>query len=66
VNSWKIRPELAEEFLEILGGEEGIQSVLADRSSQIEDVVQELSGGGSQLISSNKDSVIKGVRQIKK
>jgi len=58
-------PALAEELLTLLGGQEAIQQVLADRSSWVEDVTQQLKGAGQQTVKATKDSVIKGVRQIK-
>jgi len=58
-------PALAEQLLTLLGGQEAVQQVLADRSSWVEDVTQQLKGAGQQTTKASKDSVIKGVRQIK-
>lgn len=59
-------PEVAKELLELLGGTESVQKIIADRSSWVEDVTQELTGDGSQIVQASDDSVIKGVRQVKK
>jgi hypothetical protein len=60
-------PELAEELVTLLGGQETIQEVLADKSSWIEEIEQETTGKGSrQIVQAKNDSVIKGVKQIKK
>ena len=61
----KDTPDFANELLNIIGGEDAVQKVLADRSSWVEDVTQEFSGGGGQqVVQARDDSVIKGVRQI--
>lgn len=62
----KQQPELANELLELLGGKESMQKIIADRSSWVEDVTQEMAGSGSQIVRASDDSVIKGVKQIKK
>ena len=59
-------PELAQEIFDLLGGQEAIQEVLADRSSWVEDVVQDLKGTGRQSVRASEDSVIKNARQIKR
>ena|SRR2546423_1682966 len=59
-------PELAEDLLHLLGGAQAVQEILADRSSWVENVVQELEGRGTQTIRASEDSVIKGVRQTRK
>jgi hypothetical protein len=58
-------PALAEELLNLLGGQEAVQQVLANRSSWVEDVAQRMQGRGTQTVKASDDSVIKGVRQIK-
>lgn len=60
----KQTPELALELLDLLGGQERIQEVLADQSSWVEDVTQRMKGGGQQTVKASRDSVIKNVRQI--
>ena len=57
-------PALAQELFDLLGGQEAVQQVLADRSSWVEDVTQQMKGGGKQIVQASDDSVIKGVRQI--
>ncbi len=58
-------PDLTNELVALFGGKETIQKVLADKSSWIENVTQEITGSGSQqVIQAKDDSVIKGVRQI--
>jgi predicted naringenin-chalcone synthase len=60
-------PDLAEELFAMLGGQETIQEVLADKYSWVEDIEQTTSGkGGRQIVQAKNDSVIKGVKQIKK
>jgi len=61
----KEQPTLAEELLEALGGQKGVQQVLADKSSWVEDITQRMKGSGEQIVKASNDSVIKGVRQIK-
>ncbi len=58
-------PELADELFDLLGGQEAVQQVLADRSSWVEDVTQRVKGTGTQIVQASDDSVIKGVRQIR-
>jgi hypothetical protein len=58
-------PALAEELLNLLGGQEAVQQVLADRGSWVEDVTQRMKGSGTQTVKASDDSVIKGVHQIK-
>ena len=58
---------LAQEFYQILGNsEESVQKILADRSSWVEDVTQQIHGKGQQIVEARNDSVIKKVKQIKK
>ncbi len=56
----------AEELLNAIGGQEAIQKVLADKSSWVENVTQEISGIGTQIVEARDDSVITVVRQVKK
>jgi hypothetical protein len=56
-------PELTHEFLAILGGQEAIQEVLADRSSWVENVTQHIEGSGKQVVRACDDSFVKDVRQ---
>ena len=58
-------PALAQELFDLLGGQEAVQQVLADRSSWVEDVTQRMKGSGKQIVQASDDSVIRGVRQIK-
>jgi hypothetical protein len=59
-------PALAQEIFDLLGGQAAVQQVLADRSSWVEDVTQQMTSGGRQTVKASQDSVIKGVRQIKR
>ncbi|MGA9350312.1 MAG: hypothetical protein WBW48_16130 [Anaerolineae bacterium] len=59
-------PTLAQELFDLLGGQEAVQQVLAERGSWVEDVTQRMKGGGKQIVQASDDSVIKGVQQIKK
>jgi hypothetical protein len=61
----KENPALAEELLNLLGGQTAVQQVLADRSSWVEDVTQRMKGGGTQTVKASDDSIITGVHQIK-
>ena len=58
-------PALAQELFDLLGGQEAVQQVLAERGSWVEDVTQRMKGRGKQIVQASDDSVIKGVRQIK-
>jgi hypothetical protein len=58
-------PALAEELLNLLGGQKAVQQVLADHGSWVENVTQRMQGSGIQTIKASNDSVITGVRQIK-
>jgi len=54
---------LAQELLDILGEEGGLQEILADKDSWVENVRQEVQGKGDQRVRANQGSVIKGVKQ---
>jgi len=56
-------PTLAQELFDLLGGQEVVQQVLAERGSWVEDVTQRMKGAGAQTVQASGDSVIKGVRQ---
>jgi hypothetical protein len=56
--------QLSEDLLNLLGGEKAVQKVIADRSSMIEDVTQEMEGTGKQSVEASDNSVIRGVRQV--
>jgi hypothetical protein len=58
-------PQFAQELLQIVGGPQAVQEVLAERRSWVEDVTQEINGSGVQRVKASDDSSIKGVRQIK-
>lgn len=60
------RTDLRQDLLNLLGGEEAIQKVLADKSSWIEDVTQDLQGTGTQTVEAANHSVIKNVKQSRK
>ena len=57
------KPELAEELVEVLGGRQAVQRVLADKSSWVEKVTQEINRSGTQIVEARNDSVIKNVKQ---
>jgi hypothetical protein len=57
---------LAKELLELVGGQESIQQVLADRSSWVENVAQRMTGKGKQVVEATDNSIITDVRQTKK
>lgn len=59
-------PQLSEDLLKLLGGEQGVQKVIADRSSTVEDVTQEIEGSGTQSVEATDNSTVRGVRQIRK
>jgi len=54
-------PDLAGELAQLLGGQQTIQEVIAERRSWIEDVVQ--SGAGKKTVRASDDSTIRGVKQ---
>ncbi len=54
---------LANELFDLLGGQKAVQQVLADRSSWVENVTQQMKRSGTQTVQSSDDSVIKGVKQ---
>jgi hypothetical protein len=59
-------PRFAQELLQVLGGTQAVQEVLANQSSWVEEVTQEIEGTGIQTVGASEDSIIKGVRQTKK
>lgn len=65
-NHLKEDPQLAEELLQLAGGEQGVQEVLADRRSWVEKVTQNMGGSGIQRVKASNESVIKDVEQSKK
>ena len=58
-------PQFAQELVHLMGDEQAIQEVLADRGSWVEEVAQEMQGLGRQTIQASDNSIIKNVRQIK-
>lgn len=62
----KSDPALAEELMQLLGGKESVQKVLADDNSLVERVRQDMQGPGKQSIKASKHSTIKGVTQVKR
>lgn len=64
-NGLKGNPKLAQELSDLLGGENAVQQVLANRKSWVKDVTQQMSGGGKQTIKADNNSRITGVKQIK-
>ena len=58
-------PESLEELVELFGGEQSIQEVLADKGSLVENVKQSLVGSGTQRVVATEQSSVKGVTQIK-
>lgn len=60
----KDNPSFAQELLDLLGGKEAVQQVIAERKSWVEDVTQEIEGTkGSQIVQAKGQSTITGVRQ---
>ena len=57
---------IAKELFDLIGRQDAVQKVLADRKSWVNDVTQQINGGGQQIIKADRNSRIKGVRQIKK
>lgn len=62
----KENPTVANELMQLMGGQQAVQQVIANRKSTIEDVSQESTGDGEQTIKADNESVIRGVKQIKK
>ena len=56
-------PKAVDELLELLGGDQAIQQVIADNHSWIEDVSQRIKGAGTQTIEIKDRSVGKNIRQ---
>src|SRR5260370_39325248 len=60
----KENPDFAEEIFELLGGQQAVQQVLAERGSWVEDVTQQIAGSsGNQSVIARDNSSIKGVKQ---
>lgn len=60
----KENPDFAEEIFELLGGQQAVQQVLAERGSWVEDVTQQLAGSsGDQSVIARDNSSIRGVKQ---
>lgn len=67
VDKLRENPQLAEDFYRILGGSElALQMVLADRSSWVEEITQNMQGSGQQIVNASDDSVVVNVKQTKK
>jgi hypothetical protein len=62
----KENPKLAEELSDLLGGQNAIQHVIANRNSWIKDVTQQMRGNGEQVVRADNKSRITGVIQSKK
>lgn len=58
-------PDLAKELVELMGGEQSVQEVLAERGSWIEGVRQEMAGAGRQTMKATDNSAIRNATQIK-
>jgi hypothetical protein len=58
-------PNFYKELVDLMGGEESVQEVLAERGGWIEDVKQEMAGNGRQTIKASGKSVIKRAAQTK-
>lgn len=60
----KAYPEVAEEFFNLLGGQQAVQQVLAERGSWVEEVTQQIAGSsGTQTVAAHENSAIKAVKQ---
>ena len=59
-------PMLAQKIIELLGGRDTVQQVLADRSSWVESVRQRVKSRGTQIVQASDESVIIDVEQITK
>jgi len=46
-------------------GQQTIQQVLADQSSRVEDITQQMQGEGKQIVQARRGSAVKGVKQSK-
>jgi hypothetical protein len=58
-------PQLAQEVKAMLGGEPGLQEVLASGGSWVEEIQQEMTGPGTQRVEASDNSTIRGVVQKK-
>jgi hypothetical protein len=61
----KKSPEFASKLLDLLGGEDGLQVILANPGSVLNDIHQEMHGGGTQKIVAGKGSTLTGIFQKK-
>jgi hypothetical protein len=59
-------PQLAQDLLELLGGESAVQKVAADHSSLVEEVTQDMQGTGRQTVEATDNSVVRGIRQTQR
>jgi hypothetical protein len=59
-------PKLAQEFMGLLGGPAGVQQVVADRSSWVKGILQDMTGNGLQAVNVSEDSVAENITQIKR
>ena len=59
-------PHLADELMGLLGGQSGVQRIVANRKSLIRNVAQQMTGRGEQSVEADNNSRIEGIRQIKK
>jgi len=64
-NHLKKNPAFANKLLDLLGGADGLQMILANPESILKDVQQEMHGGGTQKIIAGKGSKLTGITQKK-
>lgn len=62
-NALKDKPELANEIFDLLGGENVVQEVIAERNSWVRDVTQKLKATGSQTVRASDNSSVEGIYQ---
>jgi hypothetical protein len=56
-------PDLARDLADLLGGDRGIQEVLSENRSWVENVAQEMGRSGTQRVRASDESTIRSVRQ---
>jgi hypothetical protein len=57
-------PDLASELVELLGGEIGVQRIAATHHSLVENITQELSDAGEQIIKAQEESTVRSAHQV--
>lgn len=57
-------PDLASELAELLGGEDGVQRIVATHHGLVANVSQELGSAGEQIIEARDEATVRNARQV--